>query len=70
MKYGTRATNVLLTCANYTVSVANRAILNRTYNVLSPCGARRAPGRVSSCSKSVAAALRAQIFQDGLALSE
>ena len=40
MKYGTRAINVLLTYANHAVAVTSRAILNRTVNVLSPCGAR------------------------------
>ena len=43
MKYGTRATNVVLTCANCMVAVANRAIQKRTYNVLSACGTRRVP---------------------------
>ena len=81
MKYGTHATNVLLTCANCTVAVANRAILNRTYNVLSSCGARRVPcelkmkvvefvAHVLNPSEPSTGALRAQISHDGLALSE
>ena len=72
IKYGTRAIdmiNVLLTCANCTMAVANRAILNHTYNVI--CGARPCPLRIQhegkiatsrkvccSCSKSVAAVHR------------
>ena len=48
-----RVNPVLLTCAiNCTVAVANRAILNRTYNVLSSFGARRVPCEFKMKEKS------------------